>query len=160
MCLSRPRRLIRVCVNGKIEYAYPDTGSDPDLMTPAYAIQHNLVIEPLELDDEGKVQLANGSVVKLLGKTRVPLNISGDNSGSLVDDGSLQTFYLMEDLATNILLSSNTLFELNAFTEHEDAFIYVHNDNALSDMNSVVWFDERGRRTIDALSFFSSSQSR
>jgi hypothetical protein len=159
MYLNRPRQLMRCYVNGKPVLANPDTGSEVDLMSPLYARQNALKIEALE-EDEGWVQLADGSTAKLLGKTHVDLGFydSGDRWATGRKSHS-RTFYLLDGLGTDVLLGEEILYDMHVFTEHKDSFVNLGNCGASIEMNLITWFDKRTRQMSDALAVLSSPTS-
>jgi hypothetical protein len=156
MHLNRPRQLMRCSVNGKPVLANPDTGSEVDLMSPLYACQSALKIEALE-EDEGWVQLADGRVARLLGKTHVDLDFyDGGDRWATGRKSHSRTFYLLDGLGTDVLLGEEVLYDMHVFTEHEDSFVDSGDCEASIEMNLITWFDKRNRQMSDALAVLSS----
>ena len=159
MHLNRPKQLVRCYVNGGLAHANPDTGSEVDLMSPSYASENMLEVEPLE-EDEKRVQLADGSIAKLLGKTNVILDIdNGHHKSSTKNKGQFRTFYLLDGLGTDILLGEEVLYDLDIFSDHQDSFVDIDDNGFYTHMNLIIWVKKRTRQMIDTFAMSSSARS-
>lgn len=158
--LRRPRQLVRCYVNGKLVHANPDTGSEVDLMSPSYARENALKIEALE-EGEDRVQFADGSTAKLLGKTQVDLDIyDGRYRSPTGYEEHSRTFYLLDGLSTDVLLGDEALCDMHVFTEHEDSFVDSGDYASSIELYLITWFDKRARQMSDSLAALSSATSK
>ena len=159
MHLCQPRQLMRCFVNGKLVYANPDTGSEVDLMSPIYARKNDLKIEGLE-EGEDQVQFADGRTAKLVGKTRVDLDMcNGRDESPTGHRGRSRTFYLLDGLTTDILLGEEALFDMEVFIKHQDTFMDSEDGELSNAINLITWFDKRGRQMANTLALLSSARS-
>lgn len=159
MHLDQPRQLMRCFVNGKLVHANPDTGSEVDLMSPIYARENGFIVEGVA-KGENRVQFADGSTAKLLGKTLVDLDIyDGRYISSTGHKGHSRTFYLLDGLTSDILLGEEALFHMKVFTEHGDSFVNLNDCGLSNTINLITWFEKRGRQMSDTMALLSSARS-
>lgn len=70
------RKAIRVVINGKECYARPDSASDQDIITEAFAEEHNIPIQREE-GDKSDFELGTGSFVQSIGRAYIPFKLFG-----------------------------------------------------------------------------------
>ena len=111
-----------------------DTGSDVDLLSRAYVEKRGFVIDLFE-SGQFEVQFADGSISSLCGKVALTI-IIGNTHGPKFNT----TFYVLEDLTSSVILGEDLLNETNAFQTYDQAFSLEESDDALADLNAIVWF--------------------
>ncbi|TVY90900.1 hypothetical protein LAWI1_G001356 [Lachnellula willkommii] len=70
------RKAIRVVINGKECYARPDSASDQDIITKAFAEEHNIPIQREE-GDKSIFKLGTGSFIQSIGRAYIPFKLFG-----------------------------------------------------------------------------------
>jgi hypothetical protein len=70
MHINMPRRRLACYLDSRLVFACPDTGSEIDLVSQAYATKMGLCVEPVR-DHEKYISLATGEIAVLSGKVKV-----------------------------------------------------------------------------------------
>ncbi|KAH6860513.1 hypothetical protein B0T12DRAFT_136344 [Alternaria alternata] len=139
--LGKPKRLLRCELNFEETLATPDTGSDLDLMTPSFASSRGLEVYPAE----EMVELADGSILTTTGFVRAnlsidPLNLLGFGENAemrMLGNSAIIDFFLLEDLAHDLIVGDESLEELNVFQDLQWALTPVSYDSHLSELNAI-----------------------
>jgi hypothetical protein len=152
---SHPWSLLAIRVGSRSFLAYPDTGSEIDLFSAAFAVEKEFVVQKLSSKEPTSIQYANGRHEEILGKTIVDISIAKDKSkpnteerysdsdlfdspGKPKHDSSLtrstqsgsslscrRTFYVVKNLACNIILGQAFLYSIDAYNTCKHAFVEV-----------------------------------
>lgn len=125
-----PRRQLSCAIDGHSVFANADTGSEIDLVSLEYANQCGWHIEKLGPDD-GFVELADGSIVKVAGYVEAWLEVDGKSSR--------KTFYVLDRLQCDVLLGDETLYSLDAFNQHESLFVDWADVDGRAEFHAIKW---------------------
>jgi hypothetical protein len=133
-----PATRLRIFMNSALVEAFPDTGSEVNLISEAYATAKGFPIHALEDDDEKQVKLANNSIVNLVGKVIVKVSILDSHSSEentalikpernigglqglrkLLKESSIDTILILDNNSPNISIQSQerTFFVLRGLS--------------------------------------------
>ncbi|KAH8588324.1 hypothetical protein B0O99DRAFT_639521 [Bisporella sp. PMI_857] len=125
-----PYRQISCSIDGHSVFANADTGSEIDLVSLEYANRRGWHIEKFGPDD-GYVELADGSIVKLAGCIEARLNIGGKSSR--------KTFHILDRLQCDALLGDETLYSLDVFNQHESLFVDRDFVDRRAEFHAIKW---------------------
>ncbi|KIW28813.1 hypothetical protein, variant [Cladophialophora immunda] len=177
-CLSigkhQPSNLrFHVLLNGKEFLALPDTGSEISLIHRACALQHGFPICALDVDDDENhaVEFANGEIQGISGKVLAILALSAPASVeptsfdcgvvdprdlsttqiSEADVARLGTFYVLDQLAHEVILGQRVLHAMDAWNRHKSAFISIKPSDAKQDL-CTIFSRKRKRKGEDTRS--------
>ncbi|KEF51942.1 uncharacterized protein A1O9_11932 [Exophiala aquamarina CBS 119918] len=141
--MSVPSQRLECYLDSMSVQADPDTGSDMDLISLAYATQSGWKINPLP-PEIGPIELANGTRKTLSGYVHVPFTIGGYSS--------YNTFYVLDGLVCDVILGDETLDELDAFNQYAAYFVELEaNMVEPNHCHNINWAEERIRRTEQIL---------
>lgn len=73
---SFKRKAVRILFNGKETFARPDTASDQNIITEAFANEHGIPIHT-STSHQSVLGLGNGTYVTTLGRAKVPIKVLG-----------------------------------------------------------------------------------
>jgi hypothetical protein len=145
--------------------ANADTGSEIDLISRTYATYRGFDIKPVGSNEE-MVEFANGSVERLSGKTRlkfdtIPGKTTVAKSSQMAEVSSqpmetrhpavtsetsspdhYRTFYILDTLTCSVLLGESLLNSINAFTNHQYAFV-DDPDGIVDDQINGIWWHRK-----------------
>lgn len=150
MLMDSPRQKIACHLDGELALATADSGSDIDLVSGLYAQSHGWQVTPLP-DDEGYVILANEDIVKVAGYVDADLSLPGKSIR--------RRFYVLDGLASEVILGDETLEEMQVFCEHAGLFEDVSEDGIVDNFFMIQWverFDSVEKRVDDILNGYSS----
>jgi hypothetical protein len=169
--VARQRNYLQCYLDSYLVLANADTGSEIDLISRTYATRRGFDIKPVGSHEE-MVEFADGSVERLSGKTRLKFDtITGKNnvakSSQMAEISSqpmktqqpvvvhqtsspdhYRTFYILDTLTCSVLLGESLLNSINAFTNHQDAF--VDDPDGLTDdqINGIWWHRKKKNKSI------------
>jgi hypothetical protein len=164
-----------VYLDSKLITAFPDTGSEIDLISRACALLHRFDIQQLQATDKSVVQFADGQIDTLSGKVRVrfdtftepvlstrsTLSTKRDELAPLVTPSSKRrktsgttyldvassapldhhrTFYVLDSLPYNVVLSQSLLHSIDAFNLHASGFTAVTPEGNEKEICTVFWY--------------------
>ena len=155
--ITRAGLRMRVYINGRPVMALPDTGSEVDLISTAFAYQSKLIIHPLEVRDTNMVQFADETIGELPGKTTVRFDTDMPRGGrqrkprfdiraAWRSTGGYDhnvTFYVLDKLRHDVILSQQLLYALDAFNQHASPMQLVYDNHTLQ-----MIFKHKNRREI------------
>ena len=115
--IKSPNLTIQIALNsGELTSALIDSGSDYNL------VHKDLVMNlPLHTDNLPNFTTANGKSLKVIGKTKLLLIIMGHEF--------LTDFFVLDDLATQILLGNKFLIDRKVLLDYDKCEITLSNDN-------------------------------
>jgi hypothetical protein len=144
-----------IYLDSKLITAFPDTGSEIDLISRACALQHRFDIQQLQVTDKSVVQFADGQIDTLSGKVRVKFDTftepelftrsktSGttylDVASSATPDHH-RTFYVLDSLPYDVVLSQSLLHSVDAFNLHASGFTNVTLVENKKEICTVFWY--------------------
>jgi hypothetical protein len=164
-----------VYLDSKLITAFPDTGSEIDLISRACALLHRFDIQQLQSTDKSVVQFADGQIDTLSGKVRVKfdtftepvlptrsmLSAKRDEQVPLVTPSSKRrktsgttylgvassvppdhhkTFYVLDSLPYDVVLSQSLLHSIDAFNLHASGFTTVTSEENKKEICTVFWY--------------------
>jgi hypothetical protein len=164
-----------VYLDSKMITAFPDTGSEIDLISRACALLHRFDIQQLQVTDKSVVQFADGQIDTLSGKVRVkfdtftepamstrstlltkcdesaslltPLSKRRKTSGTTYPDVASstspdhhRTFYVLDSLPYDVILSQSLLHSIDAFNLHASGFTTVTPEENKKEICTVFWY--------------------
>jgi hypothetical protein len=164
-----------VYLDSKLITAFPDTGSEIDLISRACALLHRFNIQQLQVTDKRDVQFADGQVDTLSGKVRVkfdtftepvlstrstlstkcdepapsltPSSKEWKTSGTTYLDVASsaspdhnRTFYVLDSLPYDVVLSQSLLHSIDAFNLHASSFTTVIPEENKKEICTVFWY--------------------
>ena len=171
------RSQLAIWIDSKSYLAYPDTGSEIDLFSEAFAVRGKFVVRTLASNEPVSIQYANGRHEKILGKTIVNVSIAKATSkpnmeekdsksdlfsslGKSLHDSSFtrrtfyesphyhrRTFYVVENIAGNIILGQAFLYSIDAYNTCKHAFIEVDSLDCRDTLNGIF----KSRKHDDAV---------
>jgi hypothetical protein len=151
--------------------ANADTGSEIDLISRTYATYRGFDIKPVGSNEE-MVEFANGSVERLSGKTRlkfdtIPGKTTVAKSSQMAEVSSqpmetrhpavtsetsspdhYRTFYILDTLTCSVLLGESLLNSINAFTNHQYAFVDDPDGIADDQINGIWWHRKKKNKPL------------
>jgi hypothetical protein len=93
--------------------ARPDTGSDGEIMTEAFAKQHGHVIHHGG-DDKAIFKTSSGKLIQSIGRTLVSLSLIGERQSI-----ELRWFHVLKKCAVPIVLGDNFIKKIKLLTENK-----------------------------------------
>jgi hypothetical protein len=167
-----------VYLNSKLIMAFPDTGSEIDLISRACALLHRFDIQQLQVTDKSIVQFADGQLDTLSGKVRVKFDTftepvlstrstlstkrdepapllapsskrrktSGTTYLDVASSASLdhhRTFYVLDSLPYDVVLSQSLLHSIDAFNLHASGFTTVTPEETKKEIFTVFWYRDK-----------------
>jgi hypothetical protein len=140
----KPRSQLAIWIDSRSFLAYPDTGSEIDLFSAAFAVPGKFVVRTLAANEPTSIQYANGRHEKILGKSIVEISIAKDaselNTEERYSDSSLsrrRTFYVVKNLACNIILGQAFLYSIDAYNTCKHAFVETEPVDGLDTLNGI-----------------------
>ena len=134
--LNSPRRRLYCLVESEPELVNADTGSDLDIMSLDYVLKRRFSMTAVGLSNS-TIQFADGSISELEGKVSVSI-VLGPPEGL----GTLNTFYVLDGLTSDIILGEEFLDKTTAFETYRDAFSFIDCDNDTAEVNGIIWFNK------------------
>lgn len=125
--MDKSKQLLVCELNHVKTLATPGFGSEVDMISPSFASYCGLYVHPT---DE-TIELADGSMVITSGFVRVKLSIaslSASDLGSHPMSKITVEFRLVKWLRHDLIVSQDSLDELNVFTKHQDALVPAPSD--------------------------------
>ena len=133
--IGYPRRRLYCLADDEPQFATADTGSEIDLISPAYIKKRGLVMAEIDVL-RSVVQLADGSTSRLLGKVFVSIVLGNSESPPY-----LREFYVLDGLTCDILLGEDFLEQVSAFTTYHYASSIDDEDDGVRAVNTIIWFN-------------------
>lgn len=154
--VGRPKRQIVCRVGHYVGCATADTGSDLDLVSPEFAASRAFHVE----DSCVEVEFADGSRGYTTGVIETDFSIGsvGDVEGFIprTQEMVLELFVL-DSLNADILISADTIQDLQAFSSHGDCFIPSMPYLGQSDLNIIRYIGAVERGIFRAWEFMKDS---
>ncbi|KAL7787298.1 hypothetical protein V8C43DRAFT_289258 [Trichoderma afarasin] len=122
------KQRLRGYISGHLTAALPDTGSDAMFVNGAYAREIGLDIDS-DVRNLVEVELADGSITMTSGIVR-------DIQWKVGKTTVQCTFYVLEDLCADVILSNSYLFDMNIFSEQEEHFFDMDSEDHFDDCSS------------------------
>lgn len=119
--LGDEKQRLRGYLNGQLAAALPDTGSDAMLINGAYARKIGLSIDS-NVENQVKVRLADGSTTMTSGIVR-------DVDWRVGSTTVRCSFYVLENMCVDVILSNDYLFEMDIFSKEKQHFFHVDSEN-------------------------------
>ncbi len=110
------RKAIQFFIKGKMCFARPDTGSDRNIMTAAFAKEHGLEIQQSEIDKDMFI-VGNGQYTKSIGKTLVPCRLLGGVSNQSC------WFHVLAKCSVPIIMGIGFLRKIQLYTKHKHLLV-------------------------------------
>ena len=131
---QRAKRRFLALINGRQTCIDADSGSDLDLMAPAYVKEHGLQINRRR-DCRKRVQFADTSIGETIGQVEATMTLS---------DGRAHTrlFDVLPGLKSDVVLGTATLAETEVFTAYEDCFTEVLAGERHFKLNILSYLDK------------------
>ncbi|KAF4625629.1 hypothetical protein G7Y89_g12535 [Cudoniella acicularis] len=148
--LNRPQQRLRCYLGIDLAYANADTGAEMNLISPAFAAQRGLKVDKPDSGHQ-EVVLADGSRASISGKLRERFYTFDKPSKKFVSrlKAAEKDFYVLDGLTTDVLLGNDLLFEISAFSEHQNSFVDLGRLGIFSDLNLVAWLSRREKRLLN-----------
>ncbi|KAF1836972.1 hypothetical protein BDW02DRAFT_577552 [Decorospora gaudefroyi] len=133
--IDRPRNLLTCKLDRKEALATPDSGSEVDLISPSFASERGFAIFP----EEEAIELADGSRAITTGFVRAEISIVPAESPDSFDSRSIVTvdFFVLDNLAHDLIIGEDSLEELKVFTHHQHALIPAPTGSRLLGINRI-----------------------
>lgn len=134
--LGRPRKELLCFVDKASTLATPDSGSDLDLMSPRFALERGFQI----YHAEELMEFADGSVATTSGSVQVELAVHNSESSPLfsyVNNIPAVEFFLLENLAHDILIGQDSIEELEIFTRNQHALVPASDSTGPMGLNRI-----------------------
>lgn len=151
--IGRPRDRMSCEIGGRTVWAFPDSGSDINLMAPEFALALGLPV----YEGAERLQMADGTVVITSGFAQTALTIeSKAPARSIVS--TIVDFLILDSFHHSVIVGGDSLARLEAFTENQhvispDPYYYgileLNRIRVLESLDHVVeWVKEQiaGRR--------------
>jgi len=134
--IDKPRWLLSCELNHRETLATPDSGSEIDLISPSFAAERGLTVYP----GEEAIQMADGSIAITAGFVRVDMAVASSNASS--PKSHQKSFItvdllLLDSLSHDIIVSEDSLEELEVFTEHSSALVPAPQDSGPLGINRI-----------------------
>lgn len=175
---------MRILMGSMSALAYPDTGSEIDLVSTSYARKTNLMVVDLDKNDPSIVRIADGTLLTLSGKIELLVSIPKEEKRKPMADGDVQmletgthdplsaddwmavddseyeedydskispmrTFYVLDNLACDILLGQPFLYSVDAFKTHKHAFVNEEVVGPRKTLNGIFVLTEAQARWVE-----------
>ena len=147
---------LKIFLNRKCFLAMPDTGSEINLIVRACAVKSGFKIVPLPKDEKQLVEFADGHLEPISEKVLVVVNAAGYSKtesrittpttlqpfslglrqpSAVSDTGQdsepqVQTFYILDNLTHEVILSQQLLHSMDAWSRYPSAFETVSSQNS------------------------------
>jgi len=134
--IDKPRWLLSCELNHRETLATPDSGSEIDLISPSFAAERGLTVYP----GEEAIQMADGSIAITAGFVRVDMAVASINTSS--PNSHEKSFItvdllLLDSLSHDLIVSEDSLEELQVFTEHSSALIPAPQESGPLGINRI-----------------------
>ena len=175
---------LKIFLNRKCFLAMPDTGSEINLIVRACAVKSGFEIISLSGDEKRQVEFADGQIEPILEKVLVAVNAAGygktenrrmtpatrqslgfglKQPSAVLDDGQgsepqVQTFYVLDNLTHEVILSQQLLHSMDVWNRHPSAFEIVPSQNSSRDELCTI-FSRRVKKLVKDTSEFHSYTS-
>jgi len=134
--IDKPRWFLSCELNHRETLATPDSGSEIDLISPSFAAERGLTVYP----GEEAIQMADGSIAITAGFVRVDLAVASINASSRKShQKSFITvdLLLLDSLSHDLIVSEDSLEELQVFTKHSSALIPAPQESGPLGINRI-----------------------
>jgi hypothetical protein len=111
------RKALRIMFNGYDTFARPDTASDQDIMTEAFANEHDIAIQRGETD-QSLFLLGAGKYVKSVGKAQVPISLFGNDFKE-----EFRWFHVLEKCPVPLILGMKFVEKIKLYTRNKHLLV-------------------------------------
>lgn len=111
------RKAIRIFLNGKEYFARPDSRSDQDIMTLAFAKENGFQIRRSK-GNKGLFQLGNGKLVSSIGMTCVPLKLLGHGQSE-----ERRWFHVLAKCAVPLIMGNGILKKIDLYRANKHLLV-------------------------------------
>lgn len=137
--LGVPSQRLRGFVDDAETLAFPDSGSEPNLVSLEFIWAQGWE-HKMNTYDRRLLQFADGSTTKSEG------SIGGSwrfvQKGNRKNTSVLADFHILRGCVHDVIIGQDVLEETDAFLEYEDEFVYSESTHSSAAMN-LVWFASR-----------------
>ncbi|TVY84464.1 hypothetical protein LSUE1_G001280 [Lachnellula suecica] len=130
------RKAVRVIINNKECFARPDTGSDEDVMTEAFAQEHNVQIQR-EDKHKGTFMLGAGTFIQSIGIALVPFHLLGE-----AHSDEHRWFHVLKKCPEPLILGMKFLEKIKLYTKNKH--LLVDSPHASGSMPTLKWIGSPG----------------
>ncbi|TPX08263.1 uncharacterized protein E0L32_001841 [Thyridium curvatum] len=151
--LGIPRKGLVCRIDTFVGCANADTGSDVDLISPAFAKQRGLQV----FEEELVLEFADGSTAYTSGSVKASFAIGEVDSvrGFIPRGNPIEVeFFVLDTLSFDILVGQDTLEELEVLHKHDDLFVNGIPEPGLSDCNFIRYIgklESAVKSTVDTV---------
>lgn len=143
--VGRPKRNVICRIGNYVGCATADTGSDLDLVSPEFAASRAFQVEDMCVE----LEFADGSTGYTMGMINTSFSIGqvSDVEGFVPRSKEISLeFFILDNLNADVLVGTDTIKDLQAFSSHEECFIPAMPRLGLSDLNIIRYIGavERG----------------
>jgi hypothetical protein len=114
------RKAVRILFNGRETFARPDSASDHNIITEAFAVEHGIPVQRGETD-QNVFQLGNGQYVKSLGRVKVPIKVLGGNRR--ISNEEYQWFDVLQKCPVPLILGMGFIEKAKLWTENKHLLV-------------------------------------
>ncbi|TVY44316.1 hypothetical protein LSUB1_G001292 [Lachnellula subtilissima] len=111
------RKAIRVAINGKECHARPDSASDQDIMTKAFAEEHGIPIQREE-GDKSIFKLGTGCFIRSIGRAYVPFKLFGGD-----DSEERRWFHVLKKCPVPLILGMRFLEKIKLYSKNKHLLV-------------------------------------
>jgi hypothetical protein len=155
MHFNRPGSRIQCTINGLAALAHADTGAEMNLVRPSFAYKLGRTRGSLTRE-ELYVELADGSCERISSSFESIVGVDGFYGASR----TLTKFYILPGLTSEALLGENTLYEMDVFVKHPNAFVDAFDDDdEQASLNIIKWLSDRESRIVNSVGGRSTTRS-
>ena len=150
---------LKIFLNEILLLAVPDTGSEINLMLRFCAVRNSFEIIALPEDETHHVEFADGQIESISGKVTVAINAAGYSktesqetalgkdrpfdlqqpaNGVQEGDAALQTFYVLDSLTHEVILSQHLLHSMDVWNRHSSAFETVQAQGSSGELCTIL----------------------
>jgi hypothetical protein len=125
------RKALRCLVGGAECFARPDSASDRDIITEAFAKEHGICVQRGHAD-KSIFKLGSGKLIQSVGKALVPLSLFGDARST-----ENRWFDVLANCPVPLILGLNFIRKLKLFTENKR--LLVDCPYSFGDLPALKW---------------------
>ncbi|KAE9362992.1 hypothetical protein N431DRAFT_489935 [Stipitochalara longipes BDJ] len=107
---------IKILLDSKEHFARPDTGSDRNIISRAYAKKHGILIRKHKTKVEN-FRLGTGTFARSIGKAHIKTSVPG------IDFEDIVRFHVMEECANPLIMGSEFVREIQLYTRNKHLLV-------------------------------------
>jgi len=111
------RKAVHIMFNGHDTFARPDTASDQDIMTEAFANKNGISVQRSEAD-QSLFLLGDSNYVKSVGKARVPIRLFGSDFNE-----EFRWFHVLKKCPVPVILGMNFVEKIKLYTKNKHLLV-------------------------------------